>query len=114
MKIQVRDLTGELCMTYEGGEILLERLRQKLALPDPVEVDFAGTRIHMSPYFNGSIVSLLADYTRDQLRERLRIQNLPAQAAKALNRCLDVGEEYYSKPDVRERLRQILDSHTSA
>lgn len=114
MKIQVRDLTGELCMTYEGGETLLGRIREGLAMPEPVEIDFAGTRIHMSPYFNASIVALLADHTLDQIRERVTIHNLPEQAVKTLKRCFEVGVEHYSKPEVRERLQQILDAHAAA
>ena len=114
MKIQVRDLTGELCMTYEDGEILLACLKEALLKGELVEVDFAGTRIHMSPYFNASIAALLADQTREQLRQRLVIRNLPAQAASTLHRCLEVGEEYYAKPEVRAHLQQILDSHAAA
>jgi len=114
MKIQVRELTGELCMTYEDGEILLTRLREALALPGTVEVDFAGTRVHMSPYFNASIAALLGAHTRDELRARLKIQNLPGQAVNTLTRCLEVAVEHYAKPEVRERLQRILESHAAA
>ncbi|MGB6220856.1 STAS-like domain-containing protein [Haloferula sp.] len=114
MKIQVRELTGELCMTYEDGEILLDRLREALAHPEIVELDFAGTRIHMSPYFNGSIAALLADRSLEELRRQLVIQNLPSQAVSTLQRCLEVAVEHYAKPEVRERLQKILDAHAAA
>ena len=98
-------------MTYEAGDVLNESLRKALALPENVEVDFAGTRVHMSPYFNASIAALLADYTLADLRQRLVIKNLPEQSVKTLQRCMDVAGEYYAKPEVRLRLESMLEAH---
>lgn len=106
--IRVTDITDELCMTYEGGEALLARLRPALVNSDPVTVDFEGTRVHMSPFFNASIAALLKDYSREDLRKKLHIRNLPGQAVQTLNRCLDVGEQYFHNPAYQHALDEAV------
>jgi hypothetical protein len=113
MKLQVTDITGELCMTYEDGEALLNKLRPALIGSEPVELDFAGTRVHMTPYFNGSIAALLQDYSRDELRAKLQIRNLPRHAVETLQRCLEVGEQYFHNPAYQEAVDRVLDAQAA-
>ncbi|MBL9143132.1 MAG: STAS-like domain-containing protein [Verrucomicrobiaceae bacterium] len=109
MTIQVADIVDELCITYEDGEALLARLRPALVNSDPVTVDFEGTRLHMSPFFNASIAALLKDYSREDLREKLHIRNLPGQAVQTLIRCLDVGEKYFHNPAYQQALDNAVE-----
>lgn len=111
MKLNVTDITGELCMTYEDGEVLLNKLRPALIGSEPVELDFAGTRVHMTPYFNGSIAALLKDYSREELRSKLKILNLPQHAVETLARSLEVGEKYFSDPVYQKAVNSVMEQH---
>lgn len=113
MTIRVSELTDDLCMTYEDGETLLARLRPALIDNDQVVVDFEGTRVHMSPFFNGSIVALLESYSRDELRKRLSIKNLPGNAVETLNACLDSGEQFYKDANYQQVLDRVLDAQAA-
>ena len=113
MKLQVTDITSELCMTYEDGEVLLAKLRPALIDSEQVELDFAGTRVHMSPFFNGSIAALLKDYSLEDLRRKLIIRNLPRNAVETLQRCLEVGEQYFHNPAYQQALNSVLEQHAA-
>ena len=110
MKLRVHDLIGELCMTYEDGSALLAELRTALGKHPQVEVDFEGTRIHMTPFFNGSLVALLQDYHLEDLRQKLIVQNLPPHAAETLRRRMADGYRYYSDPIFRQAVDQTMDA----
>jgi hypothetical protein len=111
MKLRVHDLIGELCMTYEDGEALLAKLRPALIDHPQVEVDFEGTRVHMTPFFNGSLVALLQDYHLDDLRQKLIVQNLPAHAAETLRRRMADGERYYHDPIYQKAVDGVVEAH---
>lgn len=113
MKLRVHDLIGELCMTYEDGEALLAKLRPALIDYPQVEVDFADTRVHMSPFFNGSIAALLESYSRDELHQRLSIKNLSGNAVKTLSACLDSGEQYYHDPAYRQAVDAVMEKYAA-
>ena len=110
MKLRVHDLIGELCMTYEDGETLLAKLRPALIDHPQVEVDFEGTRVHMTPFFNGSLVALLQDYHLEDLRQKLIVQNLPQHAADTLRRRMADGEQYYHDPLFQKAVDQAIDA----
>jgi len=111
-KIRVHDFTGELCMTYEEGQALLEVLRPAVA-DGGADLDFDGTRLHMSPFFNAGLAALLEDYTLTELRSRLVIRNLPALAVETLKRCLENGDQYYHDPEYHKALDKVLDDQAA-
>ena len=111
-KIRVHDFTGELCMTYEEGQALLELLRSAVDAGG-ADLDFTGTRLHMPPFFNAGITALLEDYTLPELRSRLVIRNLPAHAVETLKRCLENGDPYYHDPAYQKALDKVPDDQAA-
>lgn len=108
MRIDVEQLVGEICMTYEDGEKLHDAYRPVFDAGDIVELDFAGTRVFVSQFFNAAVGQLLKDYPREELRARLKFVNLPPSAQEALHRSVDSADRYYHDPAFRKALDRVL------
>ena len=108
MKINVSALIGDVCMTFEDGVKLNEAYRRAFDAGEVVELDFAGTRIFVSQFFNAAVGLLLESYSVDDVRERLKFTNLPEAAKNPLRRSVENAERYFKDPAYRKVLDQVL------
>lgn len=114
MTLQVRDLVGDICMTYADGRKLHDAYRSAFEAGEPVTLDFTGTRVFVSQFFNASVGVLLEHHSREELRERLRIENLPEAGRLPLQRSVENAERYYRDPKYREALDKVLTTEATA
>jgi hypothetical protein len=110
MKINVHQLVGDVCMTYEDGEKVHAAYRAAFDAGETIELDFAGTRIFVSQFFNAAVGQLLKDHGIDQVRLRLKCVNLPQAAKDPLRRSVENAERYYHDPKYREALDRVLEA----
>jgi|SRR5208282_111935 len=108
MKLNVQKLVGDVCMTQEDGEKLYAAYRAAFDAGETVELDFAGTRIFVSQFFNAAVGQLLESYEVEEVRRRLRCVNLPPAAQAPLRRSVENAERYYRDPKYREALDRVL------
>ncbi len=85
MNVNVQSLVGAVCMTYEDGAKIHDAYRAAFDRGETVELDFAGTRIFVSQFFNAAVGQLLKDYGKDEVRRRLKFREF------ALCRCCPVA-----------------------
>lgn len=114
MTIQVRNLVGDVCMTYADGQKLHAALRPAFEAGEPVTLDFTGTRVFVSQFFNAAVGVLLEHHSRDELREKLHIENLPDAGRLPLQRSVENAERYYRDPKYREALDKVLTTEAAA
>ena len=108
MNANVQELVGPLCMTYEDGEKLHTAFRPAFDRGEVVSLDFAGTRIFVSQFFNAAVGQLLKDYKIDEVRDRLKFLNLPPSANASLRSSVENAQRYYHDPKYRETLDRVL------
>jgi hypothetical protein len=108
MKVTVQELVGDVCITQEDGERLYAAYRAAFDAGETVELDFAGTRIFTSQFFNVAVGQLLKDHTIDVVRQRLRFLKLPAAATEVLRRSVQNAESYHRDPKFQEALDRVL------
>lgn len=108
MKVNVQELVGPVCMTYADGAKLHDACRGAFDQGETVELDFAGTRVFVSQFFNAAVGQLLKDYGVEEIRQRLKFVNLPPAANAPLRRSVENAERYYRDPKYREALDRIL------
>jgi hypothetical protein len=111
MKVNVQKLVGDVCITHEDGEKLHSAYRSAFDSGETVELDFTGTRIFVSQFFNAAVGPLLKDYDIDQVRRRLQFTNLPKAGAGPLRRSVENAEDYYRDPKFQEALDRVLADH---
>src|SRR5437762_2716998 len=80
MNVNVQQLVGPLCMTYQDGEKLHAAYRPAFDRGETIFLDFSGTRIFVSQFFNAAVGQLLKEHSIEEVRSRLKFQNLPAAA----------------------------------
>jgi hypothetical protein len=108
MNLNVQQLVGGLCMTYDDGEKLHAAYRPAFDRRETIFLDFAGTRIFVSQFFNAAVGQLLKDYGIEEVRSRLKFLNLPAAANAPLRRSVENAERYYRDPQYRDALDRVL------
>lgn len=114
MKINVHSLVGDMCMTYVDGEKLHAALRPAFDAGEVVTLDFAGTRIFVSQFFNAAVGLLLKSYPVEELRQRLKFENLPDAGRVPLQRSVENAERYYRDPNYRAALDKVLTTEATA
>jgi STAS-like domain of unknown function (DUF4325) len=102
MKVPVHKIIGDACMTYKDGERLQCEFREAFDRGGTVELDFDKTRIFVTVFFSAAVGSLLENYSRDELAQRLKIVNLPLAAKELLDHSLDNADRYYHDPNLWE------------
>lgn len=95
-------------MTREDGKKLHDSFRPLLDAGEHIVLDFAGTTVFVSAFFNVAIGQLLEKYSQAELAKRIRFVNLPAAAAAPLKKSIETAERYYRDPQYRAALDQVL------
>jgi hypothetical protein len=112
MILSVKTLVGEVCMTREDGQKLHDAFRPSLNAGDKVILDFTGTRIFTTAFFNAAVGQLLAGYTKEQLSKSLRFENVPPSSVAPLKNSIDTADRYYRDPAYRAALDKVLKEQT--
>jgi hypothetical protein len=108
MNLNIQQIVGPVCMTFDDGAKVHDVYRAAFDRGETVELDFAGTRVFVSQFFNAAVGQLAKDHSLDEIRRRLKFVNLPPAANAPLRRSVENAERYYHDPKYREALDRIL------
>lgn len=114
MNLNVYDLVGENCITLEDGQKIFDLIHPELSGGNTVDLDFKNVKIFASPFLNAAIGRLLKDIKPDDLNRLLKITNLVPTGLTVLKRVIENSKEYYSNPDVRKAVDEILFEQSEA
>lgn len=108
MKIDVHKIIGENCITLEDGQKIFDLIHPELTVGNAVELDFENVTVLASPFLNAAIGRLLKDIKPSNLNRLLKITNLVPTGLAVLRRVIENSKEYYSNPNVRKAVDEIL------
>jgi len=108
MNLNIQQIVGPVCMTFDDGAKVHDAYRAAFDRGETVELDFAGTRVFVSQFFNAAVGQLVKNHSLDEIRQRLKFVNLPPAANAPLRRSVENAERYYHDPKYREALDRIL------
>lgn len=109
MNISIRELiASEVCMTREDGQKVFAVVHAALSSPGRITIDFADTRVFVSPFFNTAFSQLLKTYSKEILRKRLRFTNLHPSGKEVLRTSIEAAEEYYSNRHHRDAVQRAI------
>ena len=106
--INILDLIGKYCMTTEDGQRVYDLIHPKLLEEQPVELDFTGVEIAAPPFLNFAIGQLLKDVQPETINHLLHKKNLNPLDEEALEFIIDDCQQYYSEPEFRSRVDQVI------
>jgi hypothetical protein len=113
MKVNVQNLVGAVCMTYEDGAKVHNAYRAAFDRGETVELDFAGTRVFVSRFFNAAVGQLLEKYSKDEVRRRLIPLNLPFAGAAPMRQSIENAERFYRDPHFQAALDRVLEAQAA-
>jgi hypothetical protein len=108
MAWQVADLVGRNCITFEDGQRVFDLIEHELSLGQRVSLDFSGTEIFASPFFNAAVGQLLRGVESERLRDLLKITNLPPIGDQVLRRVIENARCYWNDEGIRARVDAAL------
>jgi len=108
MKISIREVVGENCITFDAGQEIYALIHPELLAGHAVELDFSGVRVIVSLFLNAAVGRLLEDVSSDALNRLLKISNLNSTGWATLKQVVTTAREYYTDPKVREAVDKIL------
>ena len=113
MNVNVQSLVGAVCMTYEDGVKIHDAYRAAFDRGETVELDFTGTRVFVSQFFNAAVGQLLKDYPKDEVTRRLIPVHLPFAGAAPMRQSIENAERYYRDPQFRVALDKVLEAQAA-
>jgi hypothetical protein len=108
MIYKIYDIIGENCMTPDEGQKIHDLIYPQLVANIPVELDFTGVNICISPFFNFAIGQLLKDIDFITLNRLLKVSNLNPVGMQLLKVVIDNAKRYYSDDNFREAVERVL------
>jgi hypothetical protein len=107
-RLSIINLIGPNCITIEDGEKIYDQIYPEVIVGNPVNLDFAGVKLVSSPFLNTAIGQLLNHFTRQDIKECLKVINLEKYAKDMLELVLENSERYYHDPDFKEAVDKVL------
>jgi hypothetical protein len=112
MKCSIRELIGENCITLEDGQRIYDLIHPELQAGRAVEIDFSGTTVFASPFFNAGFGQLLKDIEPGRLNELLKVANLVPAGLNVLKRVIENAKQYYSDPQHKAAVDAVVRSQS--
>ncbi len=108
MKHEILTLICKYCITPEDGQKVYDLVYPQLLADQLLELDFVGVEIFAAPFFNFAIGQLLRDIQPEKLNRLLKVSNLNQVGKQILKLVIENSKRYYSDPDFRNRLDQVI------
>jgi len=113
MKVNVQELVGDVCMTSEDGAKVHDAYRAAFDRGETVELDFVGTRIFVSQFFNTAVGQLLKDYSKDEVQRRVIPLHLPFAGGAPMRQSIENAGRFYRDPQFRAALDKVLEAQAA-
>lgn len=108
MKVMVKEIIGENCITLADGEKIFQMIHDDLINHRNVELNFAGVSVFASPFFNSSIGQLLKDNSPEDLNKNLKILDISPNGDITMRRVIENSKNFYSNREYRKSMDKLL------
>lgn len=108
MKLEIKSLVGDSCVTSEDGQRVYNEIHPKLTSGESVCLNFSGVRVFASPFFNFAIGQLLKDLEPEDLNQLLKVEKIKADGLLVWQRVVENAKEYYKNPEAKIAVDEIL------
>jgi hypothetical protein len=97
MHIKIKELVGKNPVSYKQATILLNEMSKHIN-KEKIVLDFAGTSVISSPFFNGSIGILLGQFTITDLQEKIEFKEISDNGRHILNQVIKNAIDFHKNP----------------
>jgi hypothetical protein len=114
MRYSVHEITGSFAITPENGQKLYDQIHPALLAGQNVELDFNGTKVFASAFFNFAVGQLLKDLSPDALNQHLHITGLNDNGQSVLRRVIGNSKRYYSEPNYQKAVNSVMEEYAAS
>ncbi len=114
MLFKVHELIGRTAVSRESGLVIRNAIIKQLTTEDveTIVLDFVDVEIYASPFFNTSIAPLLENMSIDDLKNKLRFENITPLGRFLLNQVIHNAIEFYAKSEEEQnKIHDNLHDH---
>lgn len=110
LSLSVHEIIGsELCVASDDGQKVHDRIAAALKENREVVVSFLNVTSVTSAFLNAAIGQLYGSFREDQIRQRLKIQDMQPDDLALLKRVVDTAKQYFKDPErFNEAVRDVL------
>ncbi len=97
------------CVEADDGQKVYEIIKKALQENRKVKVSFQNVEMLTSAFLNTAIGQLYKDFTEEEIKRSLSVDNLANEDAALLKRVVSTAKLYYKNPEEMERsIAEIL------
>ncbi|MGB2987362.1 MAG: STAS-like domain-containing protein [Phycisphaerae bacterium] len=110
LTIQVYEVVGStLCVASDDGQKVHDRIAAALRENRNVALSFRNVESLTSAFLNAAVGQLYASFTEDQVRARVRVEDMEQDDLVLLKRVVDTAKQYFKDPErFKDAAREVL------
>lgn len=97
---------GPLCVASDDGQKVFQRIAAALKEGRTVTVSFKNVTSLTSAFLNAALGQLYGSFSEDEIRARLRVNDMEPSDLALLKRVVDTAKEYFKDPDRFKKAEQ--------
>ena len=104
--LNVKQIVGPKAIENSEGEKIRILISNNMKHGNNVVVDFKGVTSILSLFLNPAIGDLYGEFSEEQVKKQLRIENLPSEYIETFKRVVERAKEFYKD---KEAMSSVLD-----
>ena len=108
--IRVNEVVGGgLCVATDDGQKVHDRIAKAIRAGRDVSLSFLNVDSLTSAFLNAAVGQLYADFSQEQVRQRLSVADIGPEDTGLLKRVVETAKEYFKDPSrFDEARREVL------
>ncbi len=96
-------------LTQEQGDIVFAEIREAILKKEKIALDFVNVESIISPFLNNAIGQLYGEFTSEDIKEYMKLENFPENKNKTLNVVISNAKIFYAnKKAYNNAVKEVL------
>lgn len=110
VELSVYEIVGSpLCVASEDGQKVYDRIAATIREGRSVSLSFRNINSLTSAFLNAAIGQLYGSFSENEIRSKLRVQDMEPDDRALLKRVVDIAKEYFKDPHrFEEAVQDVL------
>lgn len=104
--LSIKEIVGSKAIENSEGENIRVLISNQIKLGNNVVVDFKGVTSILSLFLNPAIGDLYGEFSEEQVKKQLRIENFPPEYIETFKRVVERAKEFYKD---QEAISNVID-----
>lgn len=93
------EVGGDSAISVDDGDALFKKIDNALEQGLIVVLDFQNINLIITAFLNAAIGQLYSKYTSEQLKEKLKLENIKSEDVHLFKKIIERAKEYFANPE---------------